>query len=55
MSVSWCVFEERSFFHSKSVLLLEDFPQLANRVWARNCFALALLPECIFMDILHQL
>lgn len=46
MRLSWHVFEERSFFHSRSVHMLEDFPQLANRVWARNCACVLLLLCC---------
>lgn len=37
MKISSPAFEERNFFHSRIVLILEDFPQLADRVWARNC------------------
>ena len=42
MKISSPVFEERNFFHSKSVVTLEDFPQLANRVQARNCASVLL-------------
>lgn len=46
MKISSPLFEDRTFFRSRSVLMLEDFPQLANRVWARNCACVLLLLCC---------
>lgn len=43
MKMSSPVFEERNFFHSKSIVTLEDFPQLTNRVRAKNCSSVLLL------------
>lgn len=46
MKISSPVIEERTFFHSRSHLMLEDFPQLANSFWARNCACVLLLLCC---------
>jgi len=43
MKISSPAFEERNFFCSKCVVMLEDFPQFASRVWARKCASVLLL------------
>lgn len=55
MRVSSPVFGGRDFFHSPSVML-DDFPQLENGGWVRNCASVLLsLLLCIFIDTLQQL
>lgn len=43
MKISSPFFEERNFFPSRSIVTLEDLPQLAGRDEARNCASVLLV------------